>query len=56
MKEDGLALEKAVDSGDTDLGIVFPLLSHLLLKYYFLKFIMFCSTCKNDYPLAHFFV
>ena len=26
MKEDGLALEKAVDSGDTDLSALFPIL------------------------------
>jgi hypothetical protein len=56
MKEDGLALEKAVDSGDTDLGIVFPLVSRLLLKFHLLKFTTFYSTYKIGYPLAHFFV
>jgi len=56
MKEDGLALEKAVDSGDTDLGTSFPVSHMPLADPLFLQYIMFCYTCKNVYPLVHFFV
>lgn len=49
MKEDRLALQKAVDSGDTDLGTV-QLLDEGMRLLIYLQCIMSCCNCTTAYP------
>jgi len=53
MKEDRLALAKAVDSGDTDLGILFLYNILFCSDSSSSKYIMFCYTCTSDCPSGH---
>ena len=55
MKEDKLALIKAVDSGDTDLGNYTPrrLPEKRPLSYCYSQFTTSYCTCTRGYPWAH---